>query len=112
MGEANGERRIARTRAEGEVACDGALMINAAPVHAVPTLLFAGILLVQPFLQWSKIIQNCRRVHLALSADGFQFVWPGFGPAHGKHLVQLVTCGFVPVDGAAMQWAFFTRCLT
>jgi hypothetical protein len=45
-GEANGERRIARTRAEGEVACDGALMINAAPVHAVPTLFFAGILLV------------------------------------------------------------------
>src|SRR5579859_1167302 len=62
-----------------------------------------GVLLIQPLLQRSKVIEDRGRISLALAGQNFHRVLPGLARAHGQHLVELGSRGFVAVDGAAVE---------
>src|SRR5262249_10438788 len=71
-------------------------------IHTLPAKLLALVLLVEPLLQWRKVIQDGCGIHLPLSADGLERVRPGSALAHAQHHVQLFTRGLVLVDGTPM----------
>src|SRR5262245_10130749 len=67
-------------------------------VHALPARFLALVLLVEPLLERSKVVEDGRGVHLALAADGFQGVRPRLALAHAQHFVQALARGLVLVD--------------
>src|SRR5262252_242488 len=75
-------------------------------IHSLPAHLLALVLLVEPFLEGRKVVEDGGSVHLALPADGFEGLRPGAALAHGEHFVEAIAGGLVLVDRTAMQGAF------
>src|SRR5204862_4068573 len=61
------------------------------------------VLLIQPLLQWSKVVKDGARVHLPLSGKCIESVRPWLALAHFQHLLQALACHLVVVNGAAVQ---------
>src|ERR1019366_6842305 len=64
----------------------------------IPANLVPRILLVEPFLQRRKVIEDGGRIHLPLARQGFECVRPRAALAHRQHLGELRARGFISVD--------------
>src|SRR5512145_3283537 len=52
------------------------LLVPRSGLAILPSHRLTPVLFIQPLLQRSEVIQNCRRIHLALAGDRFQGVRP------------------------------------
>src|SRR5208337_2794024 len=67
------------------------------------------VLLVEPFLERSKIIANGSGVHLPLAGDSLEGIGPRAAPSHLEHRVQALAGFLISVNGATMQRPFAPR---
>src|SRR6185503_9131149 len=74
--------------------------------YRVPSLPADGlplVLLVEPGLERREVLGHRARVHLALTGQRLERVWPWFRGAHFEHRLQAGARLLAAVDRAAMQ---------